>query len=203
MKKNNKSVLKYFIEFLIVAFGVFLGMYVSEIQSEKKTKLEKEKSMRFIYEELQNNRQKLETAIAYHESIKKELDSILKILDKKAMNTIYMGNEIFHHNDIKGWNGIQLANLEDTAFEATKISGIISEFDIEFIQNISRIYNYQNDYAEFGKSILTKMVNLNSSSKIADLITCIDLMTSDLANNEKALLNGIKKIKLERNSIEK
>lgn len=77
------------------------------------------------------------------------------------------------------------------------------EFDIEFIQNISRIYNYQNNYTEFGKSILTKMVNLNSSSKMSDMIACIDLMTSDLANNEKAILNGIKKIKLERNNIQK
>jgi large-conductance mechanosensitive channel len=33
MKEQTKSILKYIIEFLIVAFGVFLGIYVSEWRS--------------------------------------------------------------------------------------------------------------------------------------------------------------------------
>lgn len=48
MKKNVKGIFKYLIEFLIVAFGVFLGLYASEIQSEKKIKREKKKSLEYI-----------------------------------------------------------------------------------------------------------------------------------------------------------
>ncbi len=140
MKKNIKRIFKYLIEFLIVVFGVFLGIYVSEVQNEKKIKIEKEQSVNYIIEELENNKKRLQESIKYHQSIKTEIDSIAKILDEKDLFTIYIGNKSFQHNKIKGWNGVSVANIESTAFEAAKISGIIKEYDIEFIQKISKIY---------------------------------------------------------------
>ena len=195
MKKNTKRVFKYLIEFLIVAFGVFLGVYASEIQNEKKTKTAKEKSISYIIEELENNKNRIEESIKYHQSIKTEIDSIGKTLNEKELYTIYIGNKSFQHNEIKGWNGIGVANLESTAFEAAKISGIIKEYDIKFIQKISKIYKYQKTYAEFGNSVLSKMINLNSSSKVVDVYGTIELMTSDLLNYEKVLLEAIGKAK--------
>lgn len=194
MKKNIKRIFKYLIEFLIVVFGVFLGIYVSEVQNEKKIKIEKEQSVNYIIEELENNKKRLQESIKYHQSIKTEIDSIAKILDEKDLFTIYIGNKSFQHNKIKGWNGVSVANIESTAFEAAKISGIIKEYDIEFIQKISKIYKQKEGYSELGNSILTKMINLNSSAKVADVFGSIDLITSDLLNYEKSLLKEIEKI---------
>ena len=197
MKKNTKRIFKYLIEFLIVAFGVFLGVYASELQNEKKIKIEKEKSISYITEELENNKDRLEESIKYHQLIKTEIDSIIKTLDEKDLFTIYIGNKSFQHNEIKGWNGVRVANLENTAFEAAKISGIIKEYDIKYIQNISKIYKHQETYSEFGNSVLTKMINLNSSTKVVDMASAIELMTSDLLNYEKAKLEAIEKIERE------
>ncbi len=197
MKKITNSILKYLIEFLIVAFGVFLGVYASELQNEKKNKAEKEQSINFIIEELVNNKNNLEKCIEYHQSIKTEIDSIAQTLSEKDVYTTYLGNKIFQHNKIKGWNGIQLANLENTAFETAKISGIIKEYDIEFIKNISKIYNQQENYSEFGASILNRMININSSTKIIDVFGSIQLMTTDLIIYEKTILNAIKKTQTE------
>jgi tRNA nucleotidyltransferase (CCA-adding enzyme) len=195
MKKNTKRVIKYLIEFLIVAFGVFLGVYASEIQSKKKIKIEKENSISYIIEELESNKKRLEESIKYHQSIKTEIDSIAKTLDEKDLFTTYIGNKSFRHNEIKGWNGVQVANLDITAFEAAKISGIMKEYDIKFIQNISRLYKHQKTYSELGNKVLTKMINLNSSTKVVDMFSSIELMTSDLLNYEKSLLEAIRKIK--------
>lgn len=195
MKKNIKRIFKYLIEFLIVAFGVFLGIYVSEVRNENKIKIEKEKSVNYIIEELENNKKRLEESIKYHQLIKTEIDSISKTLDEQDLFTNYIGNKSFQHNKIKGWNGIRVANIESTAFEAAKISGILKEYDIEFIQKVSKIYKHQEAYSEFGNSILTKMVNLNSSAKVVDVFSSIELMTSDLLNYEKSLSKGIEKIK--------
>lgn len=194
MKKNTKRIFKYLIEFLIVAFGVFLGVYASEIQNEKKIKTEKEKSISYITDELINNKKSLEESIKYHKSIKIEMDSISKALNEEDLFRIYIWNKAFQHNEIKGWNGVRVANLENTAFEAAKISGIIKEYDIKYIQNISKIYKHQETYSEFGNSILTKMINLNSSTKVVDMLSSIELMTNDLLDYEKALLKAIEKM---------
>ncbi|WP_237276114.1 hypothetical protein [Tenacibaculum ovolyticum] len=195
MKKNTKRIFKYLIEFIIVAFGVFLGIYASEIQNEKKVKLEKEKSISYIIEELENNKKRLKESIKYHQSIKTEIDSIAKTLNEKDLFTIYIGNKSFQHSEIKDWSGVRVANLEFTAFEAAKISGIIKEYDIKFIQNISKIYKHQETYSEFGNSILNKLISLNSSTKVVDVLSSIKLVTNDLLNYEKTLLEATQKIK--------
>ncbi|WP_299211267.1 hypothetical protein [uncultured Aquimarina sp.] len=194
MKKTTKSVLKYLLEFLIVAFGVFLGIYVSEQESKKKTKQEREKSVNYILEELNDNKNSLQKSISYHQLIKTKMDSIVPTLSGTDVYEAYWGNKKFKHNQIKGWNGVRLANLEDTAFEGAKISGIIQEYQIEFIHDISKIYNQQKKYTEFGTSILNRMININSSTKIIDVFGSIRLMTGDLLINEKQLLENIQKV---------
>lgn len=194
MKKNIKRIFKYLIEFLIVVFGVFLGIYVSEVQNEKNINIEKEKSVNYIIEELENNKKRLKESIKYHQSIKTEIDSIAKTLDEKDLFTIYIGNKSFQHNKIKGWNGVRVGNIESTAFEAAKISGIIKEYDIVFIQKISKIYKHKEAYSKLGNSILTKMINFNSSAKVVDVFSSIELITSDLLNYKKSLFKEIEKI---------
>ncbi|WP_299245199.1 hypothetical protein [uncultured Aquimarina sp.] len=194
MKKNTKNALKYLLEFVIVTFGVFLGIYVSEQENKKKIKQEREKSVNYILEELNDNKHSLEKAISYHQLIKTQIDSIVPTLNKKDVYEVYWGNEKFKHSQIKGWSGVRLANLENTAFEGAKISGMIQEYKIELVHDISKIYNQQKKYTEFGTSILNRMVNINSSTKIIDVFGSIKLMTGDLLFNEKQLLDRIKKV---------
>lgn len=199
MKNNTRRIFKYLVELLIVVFGVFFGLYASEIQSEKRIKREKQKSINYIVEELRGNKEKLEATIRYHKLIRNALDSIAVNLNQKDFFKIYIGNQIFKHNEIKGWKGVQIANLESTAFEAAKISGIIKEYDIGFIRDVSKIYSYQEEYLEFGNSILQRMININSSSKVIDAFSSIELMTHDLVNYEEAIYEEIEKIEMPNN----
>lgn len=199
MKNNTRRIFKYLVELLIVVFGVFFGLYASEIQSEKRIKREKQKSINYIVEELRGNKEKLEATIRYHKLIRNALDSIAVNLNQQDFFKIYIGNEIFKHNEIKGWKGVQIANLESTAFEAAKISGIIKEYDIGFIRDVSKIYSYQEEYLEFGNSILERMININSSSKVIDAFSSIELMTHDLVNYEEAIFEEIEKIEMPDN----
>ncbi|TSE09880.1 hypothetical protein [Aquimarina algiphila] len=193
MNKTAKNILKYLIEIIIVAFGVFLGVYFSNVNAENKTKAEKEKSLRIIIKELENNQLLLEKHINYHENIKIQIDSIaLKLSEKDKLSNFTTDNK-FNHNNIKGWNGFQFARLQKTAFEGTKISGILKEFDIELIQKISSVYVLQETYTDFGTSILNKAIETNSSTKVIDFIGVIELMTSDLLILEKRLNEGLKK----------
>ncbi len=192
MNKTLTSILKYLVEIIIVAFGVFLGVYYSNINADNKTKKEKEKSVNLIIKELELNRQLLKDHISYHENIKIEMDSIVPTLSEKKMYSNFTEAE-FKHIEIKGWTGFNFARLQKTAFETAKTSGLIKEFDIELVQKLSDIYYFQDIYLDFGTSILNKAIGINTSMKIADLISTIRLMTSDLLGLEKQLSTKLEK----------
>lgn len=189
MKNNTKSIFKYIIEFLIVAFGVFLGMYVSDWQSNRKLEAKKEKSIAYIQNELETNQVNLLKKIEYHEMIKVGFDSIRATLTNDDMLASYYSNMAFRHQEIPGWTGIRLPSFEDVAFEGAKISGIIQEYDLELTQEISRIYKQQQFISELGKSILENMIDIDSNSKTADVISIIELLTMDFVNGERGLYN--------------
>lgn len=69
----KKSVAKYLVELLIVAFGVFLGIMVSEQKAKNRTNENISNSRDMIVEELEVNRQNLVHAVEYHEKLKKGL----------------------------------------------------------------------------------------------------------------------------------
>lgn len=194
MAQNQKRIFQYLLDLLIVVFGVFLGMYASEIQSKNRINREKSKSISFIVEELLSNKASLERSIAYHQSIKVKIDSISNILTEENKFEKYFGNRVFRHTEIEGWRGVQVANFEHTAFEAAKISGIIKEYDIAFIKDISSLYTYQEKYTEFGNSILSRMINLTSSSTVLDAFGSLELMVVDLLQFETFILTKFEKL---------
>ncbi|SNR15895.1 hypothetical protein [Tenacibaculum jejuense] len=187
-----KTILRYLAELLIVAFGVFLGVYYSNINNDNKALKEKEKSISLIISELEINKELLEEQIAYHKIIKTEIDSIIPSLTEAKMNlefTPYALKDL----EIKGWKGFLYGRLQKTAYESTKTSGVIKEFDIELIQKLTDTYNFQETYLELGTSILDKAISINSSMKLMDFLATIKLMTSDLLGTEKSLLKKLEK----------
>ena len=196
ISKTFKSILKYFIEIAIVAFGVFLGVYYSNINADNKTQKEKEKSFNLIIKELELNKELLKQHITYHEKIKIEMDSIVPSLSEKKMYSSFTESE-FKHMEIKGWTGFNFARLQKTAFESTKTSGLMKEFNIELVQKLSDIYYFQDTYVDFGQSILNKAIGINSSMKTIDFIGTIRLMTSDLLGLENELTEKLDKTIIE------
>lgn len=190
MKNIKKNILKYFIEFLIVAFGVFLGMYVSEWNSDRKLKDTKDKSITYIYKELESNRVNLLKNITYHEMIKVGFDSLRATLTREQLLEPYVANTNFKHHDIKGWDGLGFPDFEDVAFESAKTSGIIQEYDLEAIQEISKLYKEQQFVSELSKSMLNKILDINSTSTTQDLVGLIELLTTDFVNGERGLYNS-------------
>ena len=192
MNKTLKSILKYLIEIVIVAFGVFLGVYYSNVNADNKTQKEKNKSISLIISELENNEGLIKEYIKYHENIKIEMDSIVPSLSENELYSDFTRSE-FKHFEIKGWKGFLFARLQRTAYESAKTSGVIKEFDIELIQKLSDVYNFQDMYTDFGTSILDKAIGINSSMKLMDFIGTVELMTSDLLGTEKALFEKLEK----------
>ena len=181
------------VELTIVAFGVFLGMMVSEYKSNRKIKENTTKSRSFIVSELETNIQILNRNIQYHEEIKKGFDSLRTNLSEEIAYSTYFSNQQFRAEQIPGWSGIGITRLENIAFESAKIGGIIQNMDIDEVKQISSAYQILDVNQEFGDSITQKLMAMNSASKILDMVAIIELLTNDYLYNEKLLVNELNK----------
>ncbi|MCX7550144.1 hypothetical protein [Xanthomarina sp. F2636L] len=193
MRTLRKSFVKYFLELLIVAFGVFLGIEVSEYKSEKKMKENVTESLNLITKELQSNSLRLEKSINYHQNIKEGFDSIRKNISIESAYLPYFSNTVFRHNSIPNWNGLGVPGIEDIAFESAKIGGIFQELDIEKIKLISNAYKKLHANTELGRSLTTKLIGLDSDTKILDVIGIFELLTNDVLMTEKHLKKDMDK----------
>lgn len=193
IRNLKRPILKYLIELTIVAFGVFLGMMVSEYKSNSKIKENTTKSRSFIVSELETNIEILNRNIHYHEEIKKGFDSLRTNLSEEIAYSTYFANHQFRAEQIPGWAGIGITRLENIAFESAKISGIIQNMDIDEVKQISSAYQILDVNQEFGDRITQKLMAMSSESKILDMIAILELLTNDYLYNERLLVNELNK----------
>lgn len=192
MKNLKNNIFRYLFEFLIVAFGVFLGMYASDISNKKTIKENKEKTVNNIIQELKYNQSELENAIQYHQDIKNNLDSLLNTFSKEDFKKKYIESEKFKFWKIKGWTGSGFSELENTSFEVAKTSGVLQHMDIEMIQEISKIYKKIETLSGYQKSLQNRMMSLNSESEVMDAVLDIGIITGDNLYTETQILEKIK-----------
>ncbi|MEO1215313.1 MAG: hypothetical protein AAFY45_17400 [Bacteroidota bacterium] len=199
MSEFKKDLIKYLLEFLIVVFGVFLGMYVNERVAQNKIDREVKKSLSYILDELEGNSRQLEYTIAYHEKIKTAYQKFKTDIPEEELLSNYFANQKYKFNKIEGWDGVHLPSYENIAFEGAKISGLTREFDIETVQSLSQIYKMLEFNGEFGKTTLDKMLSMDSDSKVVDGLSIISLLTGDVLSSEiylkKRLDVSIKELK--------
>lgn len=193
MKKTYKNILKYLLELLIVAFGVFLGFMVSEWNDDRKTQKQLDRALEFVYEEMGNNCKTLINAIEYHEKIKHGLDSMIHELPENSLDSIYIDNSLFDFNEIPGWKGVRTAGLDNTGFTSLQLSGLLQEMDIREVQTLSKAYKYLDFYSDFSQTPLERLVGMNSTSKVIDVIGALQLLTGDVLGTEKNLKGLLEK----------
>lgn len=183
MNKNLKRLAKYTLELLIVAFGVILGLFVSNWNSKKATQANIDKTISHLRAELESNVERLASAYVYHESLCTNIDSVVGGLpEEEFLKPIFESS--FKHFKIPGWKGIGIAGLEDIVFESAKVNGVFQEIDIEMIQNISRAYKVQDSYSKLSRAPLDKFLTLDSNAKVLDVVGILELLCSDIKNHE-------------------
>jgi len=202
--KTSKTIMKYILELLIVAFGVFLGIYIGEQNNQQKTDKNVINALTQIMSEFDLNSKKLESSINYHEKVSVEIDSATKSLDEIDYETLYYKNNKFQFIELPSWKGVGTASLSHSVYESAKIGGVFQELNISTINLISSVYEYQKTYSDFTKSTIDKFISFNSNTKTVDVVGTLRMLTKyDIAQMEKNLQNEIKKAKKELELIKK
>ncbi len=192
-KRIFQSIVKYSLDFLIVAFGVFLGVYLGEKKERKKIENNTYNAYTEIISELKSNAQRLENVILYHEQIAIELDSTTSLLTREDYELGYFYNkDRFNFTKMPGWKGFYTAGLSKTFYESAKISGVFQELNIKTMQLIASIYEAQDNYLDFSKQSLNKLLDMDSDTKVIDVVGQLQRLSKfDIYQTEIVLLNSI------------
>lgn len=188
-----KKIGKYILELLVVAFGVLLGLYVSNLNEKKHIQSNVDRTLEHIIAELESNVEKLERAYNYHDTLCVNFKNYQQSIEDLDFLEPHYRSE-FRHFKIPGWKGTHMAGLEDIAFESAKINGVFQELDIELTQQISRAYRIKDSYMTVAQAPLNKFIGLTTDSKVLDVIGILELMCNDITHQEKWAKAGIEKI---------
>jgi hypothetical protein len=190
MKISNTQIGKYLLELFIVSFGVFLGMVVSDWDYERSMKKKTEQTRLYLIHEIKENVEKLDQAIDYHAGLVPITDSLFKNLGEGALYQPYFesDNQVFK---IPGWQGLGLAELEDVIFETSKMTQVLPEFSLRTIHLLSRSYKKQQTYQDLSRTVTNRFFEMDSKTKLIDVMGNIEMMTGDILEAERFLLSKL------------
>lgn len=174
-------------ELLIVAFGVFLGMVVSDWNANRKTATQVEKTKQYIINELKTNVHNLNYSIEYHKQLRTEFDSLAALITEEDLLKPFISNKLIKFNKIPSWTGPGTSLLDKSVYEGAKVGNLLQEFDIETLQMIARTYRHQDGYELLSKKIVDRMMNINFDTKTIDGMGTLELIVFDILGNEKVL----------------
>ena len=191
--KITTSAKKYFFEILVVAFGVFLGIVVSEAIATQKQNNQTERSIDYIIKELKLNQEALESSIAYHENLKISFQNLTKDITEEELQEPYFKSRFAPFNKIEGWKGPSIPKMQNSMYEAAKTANIFQNLELDELQSVSKIYLRLNAFNEFLNIWWNRFLIIGADTKTMDVFINFNILFSDILQSEKNLKLDLEK----------
>ena len=188
MGKKTQNFWKYFVELLVVAFGVVLGLLVTEWNSNRNTNKDIAQTMIHIVSEIEENIARLNKSIIYHDTLCYNIDNFLATIPEDEFLLPYYQTK-YKHFRIKGWKGTGIASMQSIVYESAKLSGFFQEADLESIRLISKVYKVQEGYLKIGEAPIDNFMGMDSNTKLLDVVGILEILCSDIKNSEISARN--------------
>jgi len=144
MKSNIK---KYLGEGLLIVFSVLFALFINKVFEDYKTNQKKNIAKESIKKELYRNQAILYKWQKKHLAIRNRISSLIEnkadSLKTELKKYDYLNLMVLTNNE-----SLIDAILYNTAWESAKTTGIISEFNYETIQKLTRVYDLQEILTE-------------------------------------------------------
>jgi hypothetical protein len=183
--KTLKNIL---LQFIPVALGVFIGVWASNWNEDRKHKKTQQLVIENIVKELESNKRKIQFSIQAHENLRASLDTIDQAFSIKDRDKSIFGLGGF--TVVPGWTGVKIASLSNSIYESGLISNAFSDVPFDLIHRINSIYNYQESYNEMTKPMLNRMIQSNKNTTVFDAISMMEFFSSDILSMEKNIDKG-------------
>ncbi len=181
MKKKIGDIL---LQIIPVMIGVYLGFVVSNRADTSNRKVQTDIFMSTLLSEMESNKQKVESVVAYHEMVR---DS----------------SQYYSNPQVKAirpgfFKGTRTLKLSNSAYHTGLQTGIINALSISQIQAINQLYTTQNDYNEYSNMLLAGLINRDFSDNeesMKAIARYLAITMTDVVIKERDLLKGYTNLK--------
>jgi len=139
---KNKSYRKYFTDGLLIVFSVLFALFINKLAENYETQQKKDLAILSIKKELRQNYRIIEKWNLKHIEISKRINNII-IGKEDSLKTELIKNKHFNFGIISNNENIVSEMPSNTAWETSKTIGIVSEFDFNTNQKLSKAYKLQ------------------------------------------------------------
>jgi len=143
----NKTFKSYVAEGALIMFSLLLALMIDKYVEDYQTAQDKDIAIESIKAELARNSEIIETWREKHQAINKRIQAIGNGKEPKLMAEL-IKQDHFDFGVLTNEQNLVNAILTDTAWETSKATGIISEFDFETTQKITYVYSVQKILTE-------------------------------------------------------
>lgn len=143
----GKFILNMLYQIIPVMIGVYLGFAVNNRGERIKVKKDKAVYEKMLYNEIYSNLNEVKKVFPYHQTLKKNFTEI--ILAESPLKAL---------NDYS-FTGLRTPRLNQGAYDTGIQTGILKEFDLQFVQMINQMYSVQKSKVSFNQDILSSMIS--------------------------------------------
>lgn len=162
-----------------VIIGVYLGLIANEFSQNRKEQERSKVLKERIWNEINENRTVLEQVLPYHKMLMDSSNALLISWD---------GNSIPEKPNY--WRGFSTSKLKESAYQTALLTGALTNFSVEEIEIISKIYTKQSGFNDFITQSIHNLSNkdMTKEEERISVISFINMATTDLFYIENELL---------------
>lgn len=129
--KPKKILYEIFVLIVPVMLGVYLGLLANNWSKEREEKKQTEKVLNNILQEINYNEVETNESLNYFRQLR---DSIY-----------FSDNRNSLPSNFSFWKGLNPPLLKNASFQSASLSGLLSRFDLDLLEQLSSIYKLQDD----------------------------------------------------------
>lgn len=170
MKKHQ--LFDYLLQLLMVILGVFLGMMASEWSSDRSREEDKNNLLTGLKHEISDNLQYLKSRKEHDlipffnslDSLTNTLEGQPEILDEPFRDEPFL-------NRIPNFPSLGRPKLDDAMYDAAKYSNMLANFDVEVLQQLTKVYNLQSNLHAQRTYLDLKLTAIDTDTKYKEVIS--------------------------------
>lgn len=168
MKKSKKHkmsiktrIIDHLIQAILIFASVLLAFYITKVSDNYKTSKKKEVALENIRKELNRNLATVEIWQKKHVKIANRINDIAEGKND-SLKTELLKHDFFNLGILLNNEGLIDEFIYNTAWETSKTTGIISEFDFETTQDLNNVYFSQKNLLDGVTSITDLFFNIET-----------------------------------------
>jgi len=147
----KKKIGELLFQIIPVMIGVYLGFVVTNWSDGNQRKKQSQVLIDNMLSEIKSNKDKVFNVRDYHMILRDSCKSYSK------RNIPFNSPGFF--------KGIRTQNLSSSSYETGIQTGLINEIPISKLEIINQLYTLQNEYNDFGKLVLNRLITMDMDSE--------------------------------------